>query len=643
MKKYIIFYFLVFSLYIFGEEKGKVYGFSDGKGNIKLFWMTSPKVYPEGGWRIEEAKTNKIIEEKLLPAREQYLKLLKEEEKEIAKNFIKIFKDENKEKELSKFVVILKVSTNFNFALGCGFAYELNNVPKGKRSYKIIGLDKNSQITNIVLLSQDLDSSIETPSPSPPENFKAEATLDGVMLTWELSKSKDLIPSVSFNLLREDEVINEKPIMLSGKRGEERAIFIDKNPPLMKEVNYYVYGMDFFGRKSNTVKTKIYIPDFKAMAPPENFIALGGKNNVILKWKKQENASGYIIERSLLYDGPYEIFTPKGIDANLESYEDKNLSGGTVYYYRIHSYGRDGKVGVPSQVAFAQVENAEPPPQPKNLKAKVGRTFVFLTWDRVDFPVAGYRVERRAEGKEKWDRLNEELSLEPEYKDRIGLHTEGKFIYRVIAISHDSQESLPSAEVSVELLDTNPPNPPKIIDIDGIGGKVLITFEPSPPEEDVENFLIIRSVSEDDPGLVIGKPIPKGENTFEDKFVKIGQRYWYRVVALDKKGNRSDFSNAMDISVEPPEIPIPEILGISFKEEPIKHIEIKFKKPEYPFGIVVQKFVDGKWVSISGVIRDSDKFNDIYPKKGVGRYRIFYIIENGVSGNPSNEYEIRLP
>ena len=638
MKRLLIFYFLFFPVFLLSEKRD-VYAISDGKGNIKLFWLTSPKNYPSGGWRIEEEKTNKVIEKQLYCGREEFLNALKEEEKGLAKNFIKIFKDDDKEKKGKKFLIVLEAMTNWNFAQAIGIGYEIKDVPKGKVRYKIIGLDESGKKVGPNFLSDFLDSSVETLPPDAPENLKAEIILREVKLSWSQPKEKGVIPSVFFNVERDGKVLNLNPIIPSG----EDSSFLDKEPPSLMEVNYFVYGVDVFGRKSIIKKISIYVPDLKGMVPPENFTAEEKSGKIILRWKKVENSSGYIIERSNLSNSLYEILTPKGIQPDMEYYEDSNLQGGSVYYYRIHSYGRDGKIGPPSLVAFAQAKNQTPPPKPKNLKAKVGRTMVQLMWDRVDFPVAGYRIERKAEGKEKWDRLNEKLTPEPNYNDITGLYTQGKFKYRVIAVAYDEKESLPSEEVEVELLDTVSPNPPRITNIESFDGVVKIYFEPSPPEEDVFNFLIVRGVSEEDPGLVIGEPLSKEKREFEDKFVKIGQRYWYRVVAIDKKGNRSDLSSSRDINVVPPQIPIPEILNLTYIDKPLKHIEIKFKKIEYPFGIVIQKFIKDKWVSISGVIKEGDVFNDIDLKNGVAKYRAFYILQNGTAGKTSKEYEIKIP
>ena len=53
-------------------------------------------------------------------------------------------------------------------------------------------------------------------------------------------------------------------------------------------------------------------------------------------------------------------------------------------------------------------------------------------------------------------------------------------------------------------------------------------------------FLVLRNTEEDDIGLVIGDPVAAATPQFSDDGVRAGHHYWYRVVALDNKGNRSD-------------------------------------------------------------------------------------------------------
>jgi hypothetical protein len=83
------------------------------------------------------------------------------------------------------------------------------------------------------------------------------------------------------------------------------------------------------------------------------------------------------------------------------------------------------------------------------------------------------------------------------------------------------------------------PPPPSIVAIAGLGDKVSITFRPGEPEDQTSKFLILRSKSPTGKGVVVGRPLPADTRQWEDTTVEAGEYFWYRLVAVDKAGNRS--------------------------------------------------------------------------------------------------------
>jgi chitodextrinase len=398
-----------------------------------------------------------------------------------------------------------------------------------------------------------------------------------------------------------------------------------------------------FGRRSLPRTVTQFIPDLSALNPPALLDAEAGDNRVALSWKANPSpfTSGYVIERSLLRKGPFLPLTPDGIDADQTQWEDKQLQGGTSYFYRVRSMDPRGKLGPPTLVKTAVPQNRQAPPRPENLNAEVGRTRVRLTWDGVKFPVAGYLVERKAKDAERWALLTATVVPEPRFDDPIGLHTQGEFHYRVMAVAFDNQQSKPSREVKAVLLDTVSPNPPRITAIDGRDGKVALAFTGSPPVEDIDTFLVVRSVSEKDPGLVLGDPVPAKKNRFEDTFVAVGQTYWYRIVAVDQSGNRSDPSWARQVTVGNPPIPAPDRPSLAVEQEPLRHVRISFKTPPEELEVIVQRYEEGNvWRPLTGGIRNATDAVDLNPPQlPTVRYRLIYRAANGALGDPSPDAE----
>jgi fibronectin type 3 domain-containing protein len=373
--------------------------------------------------------------------------------------------------------------------------------------------------------------------------------------------------------------------------------------------------------------------------PPENLVAKEGKEEVSLGWKKKDSAgcAGYLIERSLLHDGPYVPLISEGLSRSTDSYTDKNLRGGTAYYYRIRSITASGEVGHPSYPVMGQPVSEDPPSRVKELKADAGRSIITLTWEKSSEAVAGYIVYRKEEGADKWSQMTTYVIPEARYDDHVGDLTYGTYQYKVSAVGFDSKEGEPSSTVTVALVDTISPNPPYITDLDGADGRVKISFKVAPPYEDVERLYLVRSVSETDAGLVIGGDISPKATDVTDTFVKYGQRYWYRMVAVDKAGNRSDLGRAKTVVVLNPPIPTPDRPKLQFEKSPIAHIVIRIGKIPTRLSAVVQRQIDGQevWMAITGSINEEEIVDMKLPASGKIRYRVVYQAENGARGTAS--------
>jgi hypothetical protein len=173
---------------------------------------------------------------------------------------------------------------------------------------------------------------------------------------------------------------------------------------------------------------------------------------------------------------------------------------------------------------------------------------------------------------------------------------------------------------------------------------VVVSFTVSPPEEDVHSFLVVRSVTEDDPGLVIGDPLPASTSRFEDTFVAVGQKYWYRLVAVDKSGNRSDPGWGRSVTVLNPPVPAPAKPALNVEGEPLRHVRLVFKTPPEGLEVIIQRFEEGKgWRPLTGGIRNATEAADLNPPaQPKVLYRLIYRAANGAVGRPSPEAEAKI-
>jgi hypothetical protein len=365
---------------------------------------------------------------------------------------------------------------------------------------------------------------------------------------------------------------------------------------------------------------------------------------VVLHWKPSTDpyTSGYVVERAFLFSGPYEVLTPKGLPRDKATYTDSGLTPGTAYYYRVHAMNPRGDLGPPSPPALAQLLGGPAPAAPSSVKADVGRTRVRLLWKPVPSTIAGYYVERRVEGSRAWERLDSRLTPEPRFDDEVGATDGGRLYYRVFAVGTDNHTSRPSAEITVKLPDVNPPDPPHITEAVGEDGKVVLKFAPALPENQTAQILVLRGGSEDDPGVVLGDPLPGKAGTFEDKWVKPGASYWYRLVAVDPAGNRSDPSQAAVVRVGAEPIPAPKAPRLSYAAKPFPRVDIRFAAPPDGLAVVVEVQVGKRWRQVAGPVT-GETAADVNPTRGTEHYRLRYQAENGAQGAPSDSADVKVP
>lgn len=648
---------LAFSAVTVKQDKGNIWAASDGKGTISLFWVPANSAWPSGGWQLERVTGGKatIIAKRIMPGLDDdAMKAISASDAEGIRTFSSKMKagslasDEGK---LAGAVFGLKAATDTAFGRAMGLRFIDSSAGSGPVSYRLTALDTSGR-TGAVLQSITVDGTRQTALPEQIRDLKVSQENEAVSLSWSTPTQNKDIPVIAYLIERSagnaKEILTPQPLLIGSKSDKQPSpTFLDQKPLVEAELIYSALTVDFFGRKSAPTEVRIFIPDKAALVPPTQVIAKAGDGRVDLSWKRNSSqfTTGYIAERAMLFGGPYENLTPKGLKRDEEKFRDKAVMGGSQYYYRVRSVDPRGNVGHPSDAAMAQPQSENRSPAPENLKAQVGNTRIRLNWEPVKFPVAGYFVYRQTEGSEQWTQFNERPTPEAVYDIAFGEHNGAKFSFRITAVGFDSKESKPSRQVDVILPDNLAPNVPLIRAVSGAGGKAALDFVPANPEQDTYQFLILRSGSDKEPGVVIGDPLPTNARRFEDPFVDAGQEYWYRIVALDKAGNRSDLSRPIVVQIGTPEIPTPKKPGLKLAASPFRHVKISFDPPPLGLSVIVQsrKGNDQEWKTVTGPVSDIKEAVDPNPgDKGKAQYRIVYRAANGALGSPSDAGEVDL-
>jgi fibronectin type 3 domain-containing protein len=643
------------------EASGALFAASDGKGHISLLWFPPPSKWPAGGWKLSDS-TGQVLVPQINMGDATALQSLSVEDADAIHKLPAVLARPDataKRKQLIN-IVGLRAFTEPSYARALGLSWTLENIAAGSRTYKVEGLDTTGKPTGLQLTSTAVDSSQATPLSPAPAGVQAKVDERGISLFWEAPAENRQLPVIAYAVERDGggqsgAAVTAKPVIPGLRWDPKIPLVLDRNAPANETLTYRVYSMDAFGRRSAGTSIRIFYPDFHALEPPQPVTAAGGIGKIVVSWPAQQkpNLAGYVVERAFLYAGPYEALAAQALPPTTSQYEDAAVRGGSTYYYRVRAVNSRGDLGNPSDAAMAQPRNPSAPPKVDGLTADAGQTRVRLTWKPVGFPVAGYFVERRAitgaAGVENWVRLNPRVTPEPLYDDYLGLSSDAKMEYRVFAVAFDNAEGPASASVQIVLADRSLPDAPSITGSTGADGKTLIDFVPA--DQKTAQFLVLRSGREGDLGVVIGDPLPGDARQFTDLYVSAGEKYWYRLVGVDKNGNRSDPTRPVAIRVGSPQIPAPSTPTAQYTASPYPHVVLQFQTPPAGLRLIVERQEQAGndqtktdqtrngqtngWIRIAGPMTAQTATDNSLPASGSAGYRISYVASDGKVGPAS--------
>jgi hypothetical protein len=640
------------------EAQGALFAASDGKGHISLLWFPPPSKWPAEGWKLSDS-TGQVLVPHVGMGDAAALQSLSVEDADAIHKLPAVLAtpDATAQRKQLINIVGLRAFSEPGYARALGLSWTLENVAAGSRTYKVEGLDGAGKLTGLQLASPAVDSSQATPLSPAPGGVQAKVDERGVSLFWEVPVENRQLPVIAYAIERDGggqsgAAVTAKPVIPGMRWDAKIPLVLDRNAPPNEMLTYRVFSVDAFGRRSAGTSIRIFYPDFHALEPPQPVTATAGAGKVVVIWPAQQkpNFAGYVVERAFLSAGPYEALAAQALPPTTAQYEDATVRGGTVYYYRVRTVNSRGDLGNASSAVMAQPQSPSAPPKVDGLAADVGQTRVRLTWKPVGVPVAGYFVERRAvtgsAGVENWVRLNPHVTPEPIYDDYVGLTSDAKMEYRVLAVGFDNAEGPASASVQVVLADRSLPDAPSITGSSGADGKTLLNFVPA--DQKAAQFLVLRSGREGDLGVVIGDPLPGDARQFTDLYVSPGEKYWYRLVAVDKNGNRSDPTRPVAIRVGSPQIPAPAAPAAQYAGTPYPHVVLQFQPPPAGLSVIVERQngsdpMQNGWIRIAGPTSALTATDNGVPASASVAYRISYVSADGKIGPASTASTVSNP
>ena len=255
---------------------------------------------------------------------------------------------------------------------------------------------------------------------------------------------------------------------------------------------------------------------------------------------------------------------------DLLSTDDFAGAAGLSLAYRIRTRAVKSRASEDSNIV--RVNLYPPPDEPRDVRVSVTEPALIVTWADGTVPSGatprGYRVYRAeieaGETSAPQDaakaKLGAPLALEGpsttnEFRDsHFEFGTAYLYTVRTVAqFGADLVESADSSPVAVTPRDTFPPAAPTGLEVSVIPvtnetpAYVELSWAIS-PEGDLGGYFVYRSSLEDTQGERISTEILPTP-TFRDNSVMPGNRYYYRVSAVDRSGNESPTSSAVQADV----------------------------------------------------------------------------------------------
>lgn len=319
--------------------------------------------------------------------------------------------------------------------------------------------------------------------------------------------------------------------------------------------------------------------------PPQGIQGKAADAVVLLRWGLEARFSSYDIYRSDSQEGTYTkvnqhpVVILKSYDKNGKLqlpewfYIDQNLENGRTYWYLL--WGRDpfGRVSrVPRPIAL-KPRDLTPPAAPIAFKTEVTKDEVLLSWDAaVEEDCAGYNLYRSFQYDKNFEQINTRIikTGKTTYLDRK-LKPETIYWYYVTAVDRSGNESGRSYVAPANVRDWLPPNPPQRLRGEVVPGKVLLSWGEN-QEKDLAGYRIYQAMEKKAEIYHRLQLEPVVAESFEHSLSSAASTnpYYYKITAVDRSGNESDFSNI--IKVKLPDITPP--FAPAFKQAMPKEDEI---------------------------------------------------------------------
>ncbi|RLF70222.1 MAG: hypothetical protein DRN40_05090 [Thermoplasmata archaeon] len=362
--------------------------------------------------------------------------------------------------------------------------------------------------------------------PLEPLNLSVRSGDGYVNLSWEKPLDEGGSPIIGYRIYRGTSSGNETYLTMVGGNA---TTYNDTGVTNGQRYYYRVSAVNEVGE--GELSEEVNATPLGVPSAPRNLAAMGGEGYVVLTWEAPADDGGSPITGYKIYRG-----TSSGNETllatvgNVLTYNDTGLINGQRYYYRVSAVNGVGE-GELSEEVSALPQGV--PSAPENLVATGGDGYVVLTWeapaDDGGSPIIGYKIYRGMESGN--EVLLTSVGNVTTYND-TGLTNGQRYYYRVSAVNGVGEGEL-SEEVNATPLGV--PSAPLNLAAMGGEGYVVLTWEE--PLDDggssIIGYRIYRGTSSGNEVLLTSVG---NVTTYNDTGVTNGQRYYYRVSAVNGVG-----------------------------------------------------------------------------------------------------------
>ena len=312
------------------------------------------------------------------------------------------------------------------------------------------------------------------------------------------------------------------------------------------------------------------------ISPPQGMQGKADDGIVLLRWQIEPRFSAYDVYRSDTKEGKYKKVNGHPV-VILQTYDehgkvrvpdwfyvDRDLENGHTYWYTL--WGRDpfGRFSrIPRPIALTP-KDMTPPIPVLGFKTEVKQDEVTLSWEQSsEEDCKGYHLYRSLNYKDGFERITKKpvKSKTLSYIDK-DLKTETIYWYYVTAVDASGNESGRSYTAPANVRDWVPPKSPRGLSGEVEPGKVLLAWKAN-QEEDLVGYRIYQSMSIDAEYYHRLQLEPVVGAAFEQVLPKTASTnpYFYKITAVDRSGNESDFSKIIKIKLPDVTPPFPPVFA----------------------------------------------------------------------------------